>query len=58
MQQRGIAEAEARLLLKNAFVGQVIEQVRLQPLRDRLHHLIDKRFRGELNKCTGCALCK
>ncbi|MBQ3780279.1 MAG: Fe-S cluster assembly protein SufD [Bacteroidaceae bacterium] len=58
MQQRGISEAEARLLLKNAFVGQVIEQVRLQPLRDRLHHLIDKRFRGELNKCTGCALCK
>ena len=58
MQQRGIAEAEARLLLKNAFVGQVIEQVRLQPLRDRLHHLIDKRFRGELNKCTGCALCE
>ncbi len=58
MQQRGVSEAEARLLLKNAFVGQVIDQVRLEPLRDRLRHLVDKRFRGELNKCTGCALCK
>ena len=26
--------------------------------RDRLHYLIDKRFRGELNKCEGCKLCR
>ena len=58
MQQRGISESEARLLLKFAFVGQVIDAVRLEPLRDRLHYLIEKRFRGELNRCTGCALCK
>lgn len=58
MQQRGIPADEARLLLKNAFVGQVISQIRLEPLRERLHYLVDKRFRGELNKCTGCALCK
>ena len=30
----------------------------LEPLRDRLHHLVEKRFRGELNKCEGCKLCK
>ncbi len=58
MRQRGIDEAEARLLLKNAFVAQVVEAIRLEPLRDRLHHLVEKRFRGELDKCTGCALCK
>ena len=58
MRQRGIDEAEARMLLKFAFIGQVIDEIRLQPLRDRLHHLVEKRFRGELNKCTGCALCK
>ena len=58
MQQRGIPLEEARMLLMFAFVGQVIDQVTLEPLRDRLHHLVEKRFRGELNKCTGCALCK
>jgi len=58
MRQRGIDLPEARMLLKVAFVGQVIDQVQLQPLRDRLHYLIEKRFRGELNKCAGCALCK
>ena len=58
MQQRGISADEARMLLKFAFVGQVIDAIRLEPLRERLHYLIEKRFRGELNKCTGCALCK
>lgn len=58
MQQRGISAEEARMLLKFAFVGQVIEQVKLEPLRDRLQRLVEKRFRGELNKCIGCAICK
>ncbi len=57
MQQRGIPLEEARMLLMFAFVGQVIDQVSLEPLRDRLHYLVEKRFRGELNKCTGCSLC-
>lgn len=58
MRQRGISESEARMLLKFAFVGQVIDEIQLQPLRERLHYLVEKRFRGELNKCTGCAMCK
>ena len=58
MQQRGISQKEARLLLQNAFINEVIDHIRLEPLRDRLHHLVEKRFRGELNKCEGCRLCK
>ncbi len=58
MRQRGISEHEARLLLQNAFVGEVIDKMQLAPLRDRLHYLVEKRFRGELNKCTGCQLCR
>ena len=57
MRQRGIGEQEARLLLENAFVGEVIDKIALQPLRDRLHYLVEKRFRGELSKCEGCKLC-
>ena len=58
MRQRGISEHEARVLLQNAFINEVIDQMRLEPLRDRLHYLVEKRFRGELNKCNGCQLCK
>jgi len=58
MQQRGIPVEEARMLLKLAFVGQVIDAVRLTSLRDRLHWLVEQRFRGRLDHCQGCALCK
>jgi len=58
MRQRGISLSEARLLLQNAFINEVIDKMQLEPLRDRLHYLVEKRFRGELNKCAGCRLCK
>lgn len=58
MQQRGIPVKEAKLLLEFAFINEVIDQMQLAPLRDRLHYLVEKMFRGELNKCEGCNLCK
>ena len=58
MRQRGISLSEAKMLLQNAFINEVIDKMQLEPLRDRLHHLVEKRFRGELNKCEGCKLCK
>ena len=58
MRQRGISLKEAKLLLQNAFINEVIDKMQLEPLRDRLHYLVEKRFRGELNKCAGCKLCK
>ena len=58
MRQRGIPVREARLLLMFAFVNEVIDTIRLDALKDRLHLLVEKRFRGELNKCQGCAICK
>ena len=58
MRQRGISLKEAKTLLQNAFINEVIDKMQLEPLRDRLHHLVEKRFRGELNKCEGCRLCK
>ena len=58
MRQRGISLNEAKLLLQNAFINEVIDHIQLEPLRDRLHYLVEKRFRGELNKCEGCKLCR
>lgn len=58
MRQRGISESEARLLLKSAFITEVVQTIPLEALRDRLHYIVDKRLRGELSKCEGCKLCK
>lgn len=58
MQQRGIDEHEAKLLLEFAFIDEVIDQIKLEPLRDRLHQLVEMRFRGELGKCSNCKICK
>lgn len=58
MQQRGISAKEAKLLLQFAFINEVVDTIQLAPLRDRLHHLVEKRFRGELSKCEGCKLCR
>lgn len=58
MQTRGIAPQEARLLLMSAFVADVIGQVRIPALADRLRHLVELRFRGEMEKCRGCKMCK
>lgn len=58
MRQRGITLKEARLLLMFSFINEVIDNIRMDALKDRLHLLVEKRFRGELNKCQGCAICK
>jgi len=55
MRTRGLSEEEARLLLKFAFTADVLDNIRLDPLKDRMKLLIEKRFRGELAKCAGCA---
>ena len=57
MQQRGISYKEAKLLLMFAFVNDVIENIRMDALKERLRLLIEKRYRGELNKCRSCAIC-
>ena len=59
MQSRGLSREEAKTLLSVAFTSDVIDHVRLIPLRDRLHYLVEKRFRGELAHCSGCRVnCK
>ncbi len=55
MRQRGLPVKEAKTLLMFAFVNEVIDNIRLEPLKDRLHLLVEKRFRGELDSCGGCS---
>ncbi|MBP1664658.1 MAG: FeS assembly protein SufD [Bacteroidetes bacterium] len=58
MRQRGITEKEARLLLMYAFTADVIDNIRIDALQDRIKLLVEKRLRGELSKCEGCVICK
>ena len=56
MQQRGIPLEEARTLLKNAFISQVIDEMKWHGLRDRIHILVDKRLSKE-ERCGTCRIC-
>lgn len=54
MMTRGIAEDQARLMLKQAFMSDVIDGISLPPLRDRLKLMVERRFAGEQTACASC----
>ncbi|MDD4645603.1 MAG: Fe-S cluster assembly protein SufD, partial [Bacteroidales bacterium] len=56
MQSRGISVREARLLLMYAFGHEILGKIKVDPLRERLSDLVDKRLRGELTRCNSCPL--
>ena len=59
MMTRGISEDQARLMLKQAFMSDVIDGISLPPLRDRLKLMVERRFAGEKSACSGCQVgCK
>ncbi|MDE6297007.1 MAG: SufD family Fe-S cluster assembly protein, partial [Muribaculaceae bacterium] len=58
MRTRGIDEPTARLLLKQAFMADIIDGVRVDVLRDRLHLLVERRFAGASSACASCAGCR
>lgn len=57
MRTRGLSEAGAKTLLRQAFMADVIAPVRLERLRDRLRHLVDLRLSDgyESANCSSCA---
>jgi Fe-S cluster assembly protein SufD len=54
MRTRGLDEATARLLLKQAFMADVIERVAVPGLKERLTHMVERRFAGESAGCHDC----
>jgi Fe-S cluster assembly protein SufD len=54
MQSRGISREEARILLSVAFTSDVLDKIRVDPLKDRLRYLVERRFRGERARCDNC----
>lgn len=56
MRSRGIPEQEARTMLMQAFMVDVIDMVKMDGLRDRLRHLVEKRFYGQQATCADCGV--
>lgn len=56
MRTRGLDEQQARLLLKQAFMADVIDGIEVDALRERLRHLVECRFAGEQSACSSCRL--
>lgn len=54
MQARGIPEREARLMLMQAFMNDVIAGIRLESLKDRLRHLVESHILGGSASCRDC----
>jgi Fe-S cluster assembly protein SufD len=55
LRARGIEEKKARLMMMNAFTHEVIQQIKVEPLRNRIDELVDKRLRGEVARCHECS---
>lgn len=57
MRTRGLTEDTAKLLLRQAFMADVIAGIDVEGLRDRLHLLTERRFAGLESACSSCAAC-
>ena len=59
MRQRGISQANARMLLMYAFAADISAHIKIDSLRDTIEDMIKRRLRGELSACDRCVLhCK
>lgn len=54
MRTRGLSENEARFLLKQAFMADVMDEISIPDFRGRLQLLVEKRFSGESRGCSSC----
>lgn len=56
LRSRGIDAREARLMLMFGFAHEVIQNIPIEALRERIDNLVLQRLRGELSRCASCAI--
>lgn len=54
LQSRGIEKREAKLMLMFGFAHEVIQNIKIEPLRERMDNLVMQRLKGELSRCASC----
>ncbi len=58
MQTRGIPREQARMMLMQAFMAEVVDTVSVDAIRDRLRYLVERRLAGFDASCSDCQSCK
>ena len=43
------------MMMMNAFAHEVIQEIKIDALRDRIDELVEKRLKGEVARCHECA---
>lgn len=56
LQSRGISKKEARLMLMFGFAHEVLQNISIEALRERLDELVMQRLKGELSLCASCMI--
>lgn len=54
LRARGMDEDKARLMMMNAFAHEVVQEIKVEALRDRIDELVEKRLNGEVARCHEC----
>jgi Fe-S cluster assembly protein SufD len=54
LQSRGIDKRQASLMLMFGFAHEVIQNIKVDPLRERMDNLVMQRLKGELSRCASC----
>ena len=55
LRARGIDKDKARMIMMNAFAHEVVQEIKIEALRERIDGLIEKRLKGEVAECHECA---
>jgi len=54
LQSRGIEKREAKLMLMFGFAHEVLENIKIVALRERMDNLVMQRLKCELSRCASC----
>lgn len=54
MRSRGINKREAMLMLMFGFAHEVIRNIKVEALQERMDNLVMQRLKGELSRCASC----
>jgi len=59
LRSRGISEKTARQLMMLAFADEIVKEISIEPLKQKIGAMVEKRLKGELSICDQCVLhCK
>jgi len=54
LRSRGIEKRQARLMLMFGFAHEVIQNIKVEALQERMDNLVMQRLKGELSRCASC----